>query len=116
VTAIGAFSGALEDGTRRELVYGGDLLVFKKVPPMEEFCAFADALIREVFRTEDPVRARFELDRDECLYFGEALRRWFRNRGWTTACLYPPSRGEVVNGRHRHRVAGWERVRPRYAV
>ena len=52
-------SGALEDGERCESFYGGDLLVFKKVPPMVELCAYADALIREAFETEDPVRVQF---------------------------------------------------------
>jgi hypothetical protein len=77
MTAIPALSGALEDGQRRESIYGGDLLVFKKVPPMEEFCAFTDALIREVFGTTDPVRAQFELDRDEYLSRVEALQKRF---------------------------------------
>ncbi len=65
MSALRAVSGALEEGTRRETVYGGDLLVLKKVPSMEEFSAFADALIREVFRTEDPIRAQFESGRDD---------------------------------------------------
>ena len=71
-------SGALEDGLRREWVYGGDLLVFKDVPPLKGFCAFADVQIREVFGTPDPVRAQFELDRDEYLSRVEALQRRFR--------------------------------------
>jgi hypothetical protein len=57
MTAIWILSGALEDGQRRESIYGGDVLVLRKVPPMEEFCAFTDALIREVFGTTEPVRA-----------------------------------------------------------
>ena len=64
---VRALSGALEDEVRRGLVYGGDLLVFKGVPPMDELCAFADGMIREVLGTGDPVRAQFELDRDEYL-------------------------------------------------
>ncbi len=56
---VRALSGALEDGTRRESVYDGDLLVFKDIPPLREFCAFTDALIREVFET-DPLVAQFE--------------------------------------------------------
>ena len=75
---VRALPGALEDGQRRGSVYGGDLLVFEKVPPMEEFCAFADALIREAFETEDPVRAQFELGRGEYLSRVEALQRRFR--------------------------------------
>ena len=78
MTAVRVLSGALEDGQRRESIYDGDLLVFKKVPPMEEFCAFADALIREVFGTTDPVRAQFELDREKYLSRVETLQKRFR--------------------------------------
>jgi hypothetical protein len=78
MTAIRVLSGALEDGQRRESIYGGDVLVFKKVPSMEEFCAFTDALIREVFETTDPVRAQFELDRDEYLSRVEVLQKRYR--------------------------------------
>ena len=31
-TTVRVFSGVLEDGRRRESIYGGDLLIFKKVP------------------------------------------------------------------------------------
>ena len=76
--AVRAFSGALEDRTRREAVYGGDLLVFEKVPPMGELCAYADVLIREVLETEDPVVAQFGLGRDEYLSRVETLQKRFR--------------------------------------
>ena len=78
MTAVRVLSAALEDGQRRESIYDGDLLVFKKVRPMEEFCAFTDALIREVFGTTDPVRAQFELDREEYLSRVETLQKRFR--------------------------------------
>jgi hypothetical protein len=78
MTAVQVLSGALEDGQRRESIYDGDLLVFKKVPPMEEFCAFTDALIREVFGTTDPVRAQFELNREKYLSRVETLQKRFR--------------------------------------
>jgi hypothetical protein len=78
MTAVRVLSGALEDGQRRESIYDGDLLVFKKMPPMEEFCAFTDALIREVFGTTDPVRAQFELDREKYLSRVETLQKRFR--------------------------------------
>ena len=45
---------------------------------MEEFCAFTDSLIREVFGVTDPVRAQFEFDRDEYLFRVEALQKRFR--------------------------------------
>jgi len=75
---VRVLSDALEDGQRRESVYDGNLLVFEKVPPMVEFCTYADALIREAFETEDPVRAQFELGRDEYLSKVEALQKRFR--------------------------------------
>ena len=78
MTAVRVLSGALEDGQRRESIYDGDLLVFKKVRPMEEFCAFTDALIREVFGTTDPVRAQFELDREKYLSRVEIVQKRFR--------------------------------------
>lgn len=78
MSVLRVLSGALEDGTRRGSVYGGDLVVFKKVPPMEELCAFADGMIREVLGTGDPVRAQFESDRDEYLTRVEALQKRFR--------------------------------------
>ena len=81
MSVLRVVSGALEDGTRRESVYNGDLLVFKDVPPLREFCGFADALIREVFGTGDPVRAQFELGRDEYLSRVEALQKRFRKDG-----------------------------------
>lgn len=70
-------SGALDDGTRRASVYSGELLVFKDVPPLGEFCAFTDALIRETFGA-DPVRAQFELEKDDYLFKVEALQKRFR--------------------------------------
>src|SRR4028119_794800 len=45
MSALKVVSGAIEDGRRREAIYGGDLLVFAKEPPMVELCAYADALI-----------------------------------------------------------------------
>ena len=75
---VRALSGALEDEQRRGSVYGGDLLVFEKVPPMGEFCAYADALIREAFGAGDPVRAQFGLGREEYLARVEALQKRFR--------------------------------------
>ena len=76
--AVRTTSGSLEDEERRRAVYGGDLLIFKGVPPLKEFCAFTDALIREALGAVDPVRAQFELDKDEYLSRVEALQKRFR--------------------------------------
>jgi hypothetical protein len=81
MSALKVVSGALEDGRRREAIYGGDLLVFEKVPPMVELCAHADALIREALDTDDPVRAQVGLGRDEYLSRVEALQKRFRKDG-----------------------------------
>ncbi len=91
---VRALSGALEDGQRRGSIYGGDLLAFEKVPPMGEFCAYADAQIREAFETEDPVRAQFELGRDEYLARVEALQKRFR-RDDTAKELFLAALGHV---------------------
>lgn len=76
---VRVLSGELEDGERRGSVYGGDLLVFKKVPPMEELCALIDGMIREVLGTGDPVRAQFGSDRDEYLSRVATLQKRFRD-------------------------------------
>jgi len=78
VTAVRVLSGTLGDEQRRESVYGGDLLVFQKNLPVEEFCAFTDTVVREVFGTTEPVRAQFESDRDEYLSRVEVLQKRFR--------------------------------------
>jgi hypothetical protein len=79
VTAVRVLSGTLGDEQRREFVYSGDLLVFQKIRPIEEYCVFTISLIREVFGTTDPVIAQFEFDRDEYLSRVEALQKRFRN-------------------------------------
>ena len=78
MSVLKLISGTLEDGARREAVYGGDLLVFEKVPPMQELCAFADGMIRESFETEDPVRAQFGMEREDYLSRVERLQKRFR--------------------------------------
>ena len=77
MSVLRVISGELEDGARRESVYDGDLLVFKSIPPLAEFCALADALIRETFGVE-PLRAQFELEKDEYLLRVETLQKRFR--------------------------------------
>jgi hypothetical protein len=47
VTAVQVISGPLEDSLRRELVYAGDLLVFKGVGPMSDLCDVIDELVCE---------------------------------------------------------------------
>src|SRR4028119_202289 len=94
MSALKVVSDALEDGRRREAIYGGDLLVLEKVPPMVELCAHADVLIREALDTDDPVRAQFGLGRDEYLSRVEALLRRFR-RDETAKGLFLAALGHV---------------------
>jgi hypothetical protein len=76
--AVQIFSGALEDGLRREFVYGGDLLVFKGVEPMAELCVLTDELAREALGVSEPVRAQCELDREDYLGRIGALQKRYR--------------------------------------
>ena len=94
MSALRIVSGALEDEARRETIYGGDLLVFEKVPAMVELCAYADARIREAFETDDPVMAQFGLGRDEYLSRVEALQKEFRSDG-TAKELFLAALGQV---------------------
>ena len=79
--AIQVFSGPLADGLRRELVYAGDLLVFKGVEPITELCALTDELIREALGALDPVRAQFELDREDYVARVGNLQKLYRKHG-----------------------------------
>jgi len=76
--AVRETSGSLADEERRRIVYDGGLLIFEKVPPMEELCAFADDLIRFTLDTRDPVMAQFEMDRDDYLARVATLQKRFR--------------------------------------
>ena len=76
--AVQAISGPLADEQRRRAVYGGDLLIFKNVGPMAEFCSFVDGLIRDAFGAEDPVRAQFRMDRGDYLERVGELQKRFR--------------------------------------
>ena len=78
MATVQVLSGPLDDERRREHVYAGDILVFKGVPPLGEFCACADALIRAAFGHLDPVRAQFELDREDYVARVASLQKQFR--------------------------------------
>ena len=76
--ALRVLSDALEDGQRREAIYDGDLIIFKDVPPFKEFCTFTDSMIQDALGTSDPVKAQFELGRDEYSSRVETLHKRFR--------------------------------------
>lgn len=58
---VHAVSGALDDARRRELIYEGEILIFKDVEPMSRLCTFTDNLLQEALGISNPVRAQFEL-------------------------------------------------------
>jgi len=76
--ALHVLSRALDNGQRGELIYGGDILVFTRVPPLVEFCAVTDRLIRAEFGELDPPRAQFALERDEYVARIESLQKQYR--------------------------------------
>lgn len=78
MTAVQVLSKALDDELRRELIYGGDLLVFKNVEPMIKLCALTDNLIRKTLGTSDPVRSQFELEPNDYLARVGSLQSLYR--------------------------------------
>ena len=75
---VHVLSHALDDAQRGDLIYGGDILVFTRVPPLAELCALTDQLIRAEFGELDPVRAQFALERDEYVARVESLQKQYR--------------------------------------
>ncbi|CAN5892072.1 hypothetical protein BH23ACT11_BH23ACT11_21450 [soil metagenome] len=89
-------SGALDDALRRELVYEGEILIFKNVAPMVRLCEFTDDLIKEALDTSDPVHAQFKLEPEEHAEKiersrnGTRMTRWRRlysGRRWRASAL-----------------------------
>jgi hypothetical protein len=112
MTAVHLISGALDDGARRELVYDGDLLVFKDVGPMKELCTLTDAIVREVFDAPDPVRAQFDLDPDDYDASVEEFRRRYRKHEGVKR-LFLAALGRIgVDLRRTY----WDRLKPRVSA
>jgi hypothetical protein len=65
MVAVDVVSNALNGDHCRDRLYGGDLLIFKSLPPLTELCAATDALIRAALGDCDPVLAHVSLDREE---------------------------------------------------
>lgn len=78
MTAIHLLSSGRDHDRWKERAYQGDLLIFKSVAPLVEFCATTDALIREAFGDLDPLRAQFALDRDDYVARVDALQKRYR--------------------------------------
>jgi hypothetical protein len=66
VTTFQVVSGALADERRSELIFRGDLLIFKDIPALTELCSLGDSLIPralgELAATVDDVQRRFRAD------------------------------------------------------
>jgi hypothetical protein len=68
----------LDDARRGELVFDGQLLVFKDPPALTAFRDRLDGLIREAFGTHDPVLAQWEHTREDYLDRVHRLQRRVR--------------------------------------
>jgi hypothetical protein len=73
VTTFYVLSGGLADERRSELIFRGDLLIFKDVPALADLCAEVNSLIpsalAELAATVDDVQRRFRADSrtEQCL-------------------------------------------------
>jgi hypothetical protein len=73
VTSLYVLSGPLLDDRRSELVFRGDLLVFKDVPALADLCSLADSMmprtLDELAASVDEVQRRFLADSrtEQCL-------------------------------------------------
>lgn len=78
MTAIRLLTTGRGQGHWQEMVYQGDILIFKHIPPLLELCALTDTLIRTAFDALDPVRAQFALGPEEYVARVEALQKQYR--------------------------------------
>lgn len=62
----------------KQCVYQGDIVIFKHVPALLEFCTMTDALIRAAFGDLDPPSAQFALDRQEYVARVGELQKTYR--------------------------------------
>lgn len=75
---VHVLSPPLDEVRRAELVFAGDLLIFKSVAPMAELCDLADALVREAFGALDPETAHEHMEREAYLAAAASLRARFK--------------------------------------
>src|SRR6266496_364189 len=52
---------SLNDDTRRELLYNGQLFSYSKHPSISALCEFAGEMLREAFHPLDPLMAQFHM-------------------------------------------------------
>lgn len=79
MVAIYTLSGQMDDFRRREIVFGGGLILFKQVPELIQIGDFVRATAREVFAPYDPLCAHEHLDRDSYLASVENFQRSMTN-------------------------------------
>lgn len=87
MTTVHAISGALDDQLRRELVYGGDLIVYKDVPAMQELAALTDRLLQQALGIPDPPLAHLRLDLARLADLLVPLRQRYRRHEEATVLL-----------------------------
>ena len=73
------FSGPIDDRKRRDLIFRGEIIIFKQLPKMKELCDFADSLISEAFGDIEPATAYEYMDRHRYLRAVDPLQRCFTN-------------------------------------
>jgi hypothetical protein len=79
MAAIHVMAGPLDDERRGEALFGGDVLIFKDVAPLQRLSTLAGQLLRAVFG-EEPARAQFALGPEEFTARASALvERWRRD-------------------------------------
>jgi hypothetical protein len=77
--SIHLLSQPISDAERGALIFDGDLIVFKNVPPLAELCTVTDELIRTALRTSQPRHYPAGQERDEAAANNLELRRRFRS-------------------------------------
>ena len=77
MTAVHLASGPISSRTLGELIYEGEVVVFKGLAAMGALCAHADGMLRQAMAPHEPDTAQGALDRREYLARIEALQTDF---------------------------------------
>lgn len=85
MTDIHFLSGPLDDEARGDLLFRGDILVFRDLAPMRALALRADTIVRAAFGAGEPERAQERLDRDAFVAAARAARSAFRTDGEVAA-------------------------------
>jgi hypothetical protein len=87
MTTVHAVSGAMDDQLRRELIYAGDLIVYKDVPAMRELAALTDRLLQDALGIPDPPLVHRRLDSARLADLLVPLRQRYRQDEEATALM-----------------------------